>query len=98
MALGRGGISAVARETGLSWNTIKRGIREIEEELPHLAESIERQDQQRIRQPGAGRPRRSVEDPTLVKHLEKLWSRSRVGIQPFSCCGPARAPASSLPN
>ena len=72
MALGRGGISAVARETGLSWNTVKRGIREIQEELPHLAESIERQDQQRIRKPGAGRPRRAVEDPTLVKHLQKL--------------------------
>ena len=72
MALGRGGISAVARETGLSWNTVKRGIREIEHELPHLAESIELQDQQRIRQPGAGRPRRAAEDPTLVKHLEKL--------------------------
>ena len=28
MAMGRGGISAVARGTGLSWNTIKRGFRQ----------------------------------------------------------------------
>ena len=40
MAMGRGGISAVARETGLSPNTIRRGVREVEKEMPHLAESI----------------------------------------------------------
>ena len=44
MAIGRGGISVVARETGLSRNTILRGMREIESKLPELAEAIGGQD------------------------------------------------------
>jgi hypothetical protein len=72
MAMGRGGISAVARETGLSRNLILRGIREIEAEMPGLAESIGSQDQQRVRRPGAGRRRRTEEDPGLLKDLKKL--------------------------
>ena len=38
MAIGRGGISAVARSTGLSRNTIRRGIEEVRETMPGLAE------------------------------------------------------------
>lgn len=72
MAIGRGGISAVARETGLSRNTILRGIRDIEEQMPHLTEAIEQQDQQRVRQPGGGRRRRAEEDVTLLKDLKEL--------------------------
>ena len=72
MALGRGGISAVARETGLSHNTIRRGIREVQANSPVLAETIEGQRQQRIRKPGAGAPSRAEQDKTLVRDLEKL--------------------------
>lgn len=72
MAMGRGGISAVSRETGLSRNTILRGMREIEAEMPKLADAIGRQDQERIRQPGGGRRRRTDEDSTLLKDLRKL--------------------------
>lgn len=72
LALGRGGISAVARATGLSRNTIRRGIDEIQGQMPELIDAITEQDQERIRRPGAGRPRRADEDETLVKDLEKL--------------------------
>lgn len=75
MALGRGGISAVARETGMSRTTILRGIREVQEDMPQLAESVERQDQQRVRRPGAGRPRRIDEDVTLLKDLPRIERR-----------------------
>lgn len=70
MAMGRGGISAVAKQTGLSPTTIRRGIREVEAEMPQLAASIGQDE--RIREPGAGRPRKTEEDKTLARDLEKL--------------------------
>lgn len=72
MAIGRGGISAVARQTGLSRNTILRGMREVEAKMPELAETIGRQDRERVREPGAGRRQRIEEDPTLLKDLKRL--------------------------
>jgi transposase len=72
MALGRGGIRAVARETGLSTSTVMRGIREVKAQMPGLAEAIERQDENRVRAPGGGRRRRVDEDPNLVSDLRKL--------------------------
>jgi transposase len=72
MCLGRGGISAVARETGLSHNTIRRGIREIQMQMPHLVECIDVQTGQRIREPGGGRRPRTDEDQTLLRDLQEL--------------------------
>ena len=43
MALGRGGIAAVSRETGISRTTIRKGIAEIREEMPELAGQVESQ-------------------------------------------------------
>lgn len=68
LALGRGGISAVAEATGMSRNTIRKGIHEIQTEMPRLAEEIE----YRVRQPGGGRPRLSDQDESLKQDLEKL--------------------------
>src|SRR5437870_12642412 len=64
LASGRGGISAVARATGMSPNTIKRGIREIEVEMPDLIGSLQRPERQR--QPGGGRPRLAETEQVLV--------------------------------
>jgi len=69
MAMGRGGISAVAQETGLSRTTIRKGIREVSEEMPHLVEEIAGQ---RIRRPGGGRRRWTEKDKTLQSDLERL--------------------------
>ncbi|MGI8424622.1 MAG: ISAzo13 family transposase [Chloroflexota bacterium] len=70
LASGRGGISAVARATGLSPNTIKRGMREIETEMPDLVGSLHTGERQR--QPGGGRRRRAENDRTLIRDLKRL--------------------------
>jgi transposase len=64
-ALGYGGISVVAKATGLSRPAIRRGIRE-------LGNTSEDDGDARIRRPGAGRRRLKVEDPTLQGDLERL--------------------------
>jgi len=63
-SLGYGGISAVSRATGLSRNTIKQGIRELE--------SPEDLAPDRVRRPGGGRKPTSVIDPCLQEDLERL--------------------------
>jgi transposase len=61
---GRGGIAAVARASGISENTIRKGLRELDSpaELPAG----------RVRQPGAGPKRLADTDPTLLADLERL--------------------------
>jgi hypothetical protein len=61
---GRGGIAAVVRATGISKNTVVRGIAELREGT--------RLDRGRVRRPGAGRPRLTDSDPELLGALEAL--------------------------
>ena len=63
-ALGRGGIAAVSRATGISRNTIAQGLRELE--------SPETLAPDRIRRPGGGRKSASVVDATLGGDLDRL--------------------------
>jgi hypothetical protein len=63
-ALGRGGISAVARATGINRNTIMKGIRELE--------SPETLAPDRVRRPGGGRKSVLELDPSLKEDLESL--------------------------
>lgn len=69
---GRGGISAVARATGLSRPAIARGIRELRGEVPPAAPG-------RIRRPGGGRKALETQDPTLRADLERLVEPSTRG-------------------
>ena len=69
MAMGRGGITAVSRATGLSRNTIRKGVREVTETMPQVTEAISASP---IRRPGAGRRRLTDKDPTLRADLERL--------------------------
>jgi hypothetical protein len=65
--LGWGGMTAVARATGLSRPTIAAGLRELD--LPHevrIAETL------RIRRPGGGRKPVTETDPQLMEALESL--------------------------
>lgn len=62
MAIGRGGISAVSKATGLSRVTIRKGKVELSSDSP-LPD--------RQRRPGAGRKTREAEQPSLVEALEK---------------------------
>ena len=68
MALGWGGVTAVAEATGLAWNTIKAGMRELEQRAEHPDELVE----ERVRRCGGGRKRLMDTDPQLLKALEAL--------------------------
>jgi hypothetical protein len=63
--IGRGGISAVAREAQSTRGTIRKGLAEIESGQPYV-------EGDRIRRSGGGRKRLSAQDLTLVPDLEAL--------------------------
>lgn len=67
-AMGRGGVSAVSRATGLSRDTISAGLTELEGGSP----SGEDPDSGRIRKEGGGRKKAADVDPTLLSDLEGL--------------------------
>ena len=62
--LGRGGVSIMARITGLARSTIYHGISDIRNNVTTPPG--------RIRKEGAGRKRKTVEDPTILEDLKKL--------------------------
>ncbi|MGI8412367.1 MAG: ISAzo13 family transposase, partial [Solirubrobacteraceae bacterium] len=62
--LGWGGIAAVSRASGISENTIRKGLREID--------SGERLDRGRVRRRGGGRKPIGETDPELIVALERL--------------------------
>jgi DNA-binding transcriptional ArsR family regulator len=72
-ALGYGGILALHRATGLSQNTIRAGLKELEADgvVPLLP--------RRQRQPGGGRKRVTVKDPTILTALDGLIEPSSRG-------------------
>lgn len=72
LAIGRGGVSFVARETGVSRNTVKKGIEEIQK--PTL--EIIAEDNNRIRSKGGGRKNLVQIDETLINDLYQ-------SIEPF---------------
>jgi hypothetical protein len=65
--LGWGGVSVVARATGLSRPTIIAGLRELQLPAPQRAAAA-----QRIRRPGGGRRAVTATDPTLLAALMAL--------------------------
>jgi hypothetical protein len=65
-AVGGGGVSLVARATGVSRRAIRVGTRELR------ARTAPAGGEQRIRRPGGGRKRAVEGDPTLVRDLEHL--------------------------
>ena len=60
---GRGGIAAAARACGLAENTVRKGLREFDEEPLALG---------RVRRPGAGRPAAEASDRELLEVLRQL--------------------------
>ncbi len=65
-ALGRGGIARVVEATGMSRNTVRAGL----SELDHGAAAAVSAPAGRTRRPGGGRKRLSDHDPGLVTALE----------------------------
>lgn len=71
IALGRGGVKAMQRLTGMSKPTILRGIRELKEgDLPPPG---------RIRRPGGGRKPLEATDPGLTGALERIMDENTAG-------------------
>jgi transposase len=62
-ALGRGGVAAVARASGMSRSTVQTGAREVDEGPEQTT---------RVRRAGAGRPRLIDKDPALLSNLDDL--------------------------
>jgi hypothetical protein len=65
--LGWGGVSLVARATGLSRPTITAGMRELDQ-----PEALRTSQAARVRRPGGGRPPLTSTDPGLLAALESL--------------------------
>ena len=65
-AVGRGGVSVVARATGVSRRAIRVGAQELKRRPPQSLMAG------RIRRPGGGRKRTVDQDPTLIADLEAL--------------------------
>jgi len=63
-ALGRGGVSFMARMTGLARSTIYRGVSDLRNNVTTPPG--------RIRKEGGGRKKKVLEDPTLLRDLERL--------------------------
>lgn len=64
-ALGRGGVSTVARATGMSRTTVTAAVKELDEPAASV-------DEDRVRRRGAGRPSATAVDPELMAALESL--------------------------
>ena len=67
LALGHGGISQIARATGMSRTTIHQGLKELK-----TGEKTRELYAQRVRRSGAGRKSLKETDPTLLESLEWL--------------------------
>lgn len=78
MAIGWGGITAVAEATGLSRPTIRVGFAEVQGGVP-LDEEVDQTRAQRIRRSGGGRRRVTEHDRTLVNDLQSLLESSTRG-------------------
>jgi hypothetical protein len=70
-ALGRGGVSAMARISGLARSTIYHGMLDLRNNASAPAG--------RIRRPGGGRKSKASQDPTLLTDLKKLVEPSTRG-------------------
>jgi hypothetical protein len=78
MAMGWGGITAVAAATGLSRPTLRAGIAEVQGGVPR-AEEGQPTEAQRIRRDGGGRRRLTAGDRTLLKDLQAVLESSTRG-------------------
>lgn len=78
LAIGWGGITAVAEATGISRPTIRAGLAEVQGGVPPAKEDHETEGQ-RIRREGGGRRRVTEGDRPLLKDLQSLLASSTRG-------------------
>jgi hypothetical protein len=73
LELGRGGISRLARLTGMSRPTIMKGMAELSGRGPLPSEEA------RVRRPGGGRKRVEEADPTIAEAINRILEESTAG-------------------
>jgi len=71
LELGWGGVSKVCHISGMSHNTVDKGIRELKQ-----GKIIQ---QNRIRKAGGGRKKIAVKNPTVQKHIENILDENTAG-------------------
>ena len=92
-ALGWGGVTTVARATGLSRTTITAGLRELD-----MPAEDRRAEAARVRRPGGGRRPLTLTDPQLISALESLVEpEGHHAAQPVGVPGQQGAPALLVP-
>ena len=74
-SFGRGGVSAVSSATGMSRNTIRKGLAELAVRKKHPRAPVAA----RLRKEGGGRKRLTETDPGLVQALDRLIEPSTRG-------------------
>ena len=81
---GYGGVSAVARATGIARSTIDRGLKDLESLDPGAP---------KVRRQGAGRRPLTQTDPTVVEDLKRLLEPATVGdpMRPLMWVSKSRA-------
>ncbi len=72
LELGWGGISTVAKLTGMSHTTIRKGIHELQS-----VEELE--PPERLRRPGGGRKKVEIKDPKLIEYIEHIMDENTAG-------------------
>ena len=78
-ALGRGGVSLMARISGLARSTIYHGLSDIRHKISAPPG--------RVRKRGGGRKKKAFEDPTLAVDLKELVEPATRAIRRSRCCG-----------
>ena len=73
LALGRGGMTRLARLTGMSRPTIAKGAAELQSRRPLRAAAG------RVRGPGGGRPRVEEADPSVRRELQRILDETTAG-------------------
>lgn len=76
MSLGWGGVTAVAKATGLSRATIQVGVKEVQQMLQSRGAP---KSTDRVRRPGAGRKPLEENDATLIRDLDAMVDPVTVG-------------------
>jgi len=70
--LGYGGVSRIAKATGVSRTTIHAGLSELQMEKTDVIQPVSRVESRRVRSPGAGRKPQLAKDPKLAADLDRL--------------------------
>ena len=83
-ALGRGGVTLVARAAGVSRPTVRRGVVDLEESLPTVPG--------RVRLPGAGRKKTTGVDPGFSAALDSLVDPATRGDPESPLCWTCKSP------